>query len=54
MFIFLLIGLFLALATVMMSYWELIPFFKAVKQLNAFTDANPTIRNKFLYMDIST
>jgi hypothetical protein len=50
MFILLMIGLILALGTVLMSYWELIPWFKAVKHLNTFTDANPTFTNQFLYM----
>ncbi len=49
MIILLVIGAVLALATVVMSYIELIPFFKAMRQLNDYTEQYPSIKNKILY-----
>ena len=47
--IILAVGAVIAIASVVMSYLELIPFFKAVQQLNRYTKSNPTFKNHFLY-----
>lgn len=47
--IMLLIGGVIAIATVVMSYLELIPFLRALKQLNTFTGNYPTFKNHLLY-----
>ena len=49
MLIFLAIGAAIALATVIMSYMELMPWLKAVKQLNSYTQKYPTYLNKMVY-----
>ena len=49
MIVLLLIGFAIAIATIIMSYIELVPFFKAINQLNSFTTKYPTINNRMLY-----
>lgn len=46
----LLVGGVIAIATVIMSYIELMPFLKALKQLNNYTSNLPTIRNRMMYL----
>jgi len=43
------IGGCIAISTVIMSYIELLPFFRALKQLNDYTTNNPSISNRLAY-----
>jgi len=46
----LLIGAVIAVINVVLTYNELIPFFVALKQLNAYTKAFPTLSNRTAYV----
>jgi hypothetical protein len=45
----LLIGAIVAIINVVLTYTELIPFFKAFKQLNSYTSNNPSFKNRMAY-----
>ena len=44
------IGAVIAITNVILTYNELIPLFKSIKQLNAYTKTHPTFGNHFMYM----
>lgn len=50
MYIILAIGALIAIINVVLTYQELIPFFKALKQLNEFTTKNPSVLNRAAYL----
>jgi hypothetical protein len=43
------IGAIIAIINVILTYNELMPFFKALKQLNYYSTTYPTIRNRMAY-----
>ena len=44
------VGAVIAIINVVLTYYELMPFFKALKQLNSYTTSNPSTINGILYL----